>query len=639
MLEMAAIIVLGITAQWIAWKVKVPAILPLLLIGLAVGPFSKFWTGEEEKWLQPIYDQVTGHGLFPGDSLFYFVSLAIGIILFEGGLTLKRKELRGVGPVIGKLITLGSLVTFIGAGIAAHFLINLPWDISFLFAGLIIVTGPTVIAPILQNIPLSRKVGAVLKWEGILIDPIGALVAVLVFDFIISAHEVGHAAGTFSSEALKKFALLVLVGLSLGFLAAHALALMLRKKLIPHYLMNVFSLAMVMGVFVLSDVLEHESGLLTVVVMGMVLGNMDLPQIKEILFFKESLSVLLISILFILLAANINMADLELLDLRALALFGVVILILRPIGVFLSTRNSELRLKEKVFISWVGPRGIVAAGIASLFGLRLTKEGLNVPGAEYIVPLVFLIVLGTVLLNATTARLLARLLGVVLPQSNGIMIVGANDAARVIASYLSDNDRHVVLIDSNQSYIQSAKSLELDAFAANIYTDDLNDKFDLLDMGFLFAMTSSQDVNKYVLNKFKKNFGENGTHRLIGPDELRAHQTDAQFISQQDDYLNLNNIARDFPEMHEIIITSSTQFDQIYKSFANYEKSAPIFIKDTDDTHMLIPSDLSTLDYTKLRSLVYMGKMVDFKDVIEDPSAESTGDSGAKTIDEDLIQK
>ncbi len=637
MLEMAAIIVLGITAQWIAWKVKVPAILPLLLIGLAVGPFSVYWSGEEEKWLQPIYDQITGHGLFPGDSLFYFVSLAIGIILFEGGLTLKRKELRGVGPVIGKLITLGSLVTFVGGGIAAHYLVNLPWDISFLFAGLIIVTGPTVIAPILQNIPLSRKVSAILKWEGILIDPIGALVAVLVFDFIISAHEVGHAAGTFSSEALRKFALLVLVGLSLGFLAAHALALMLRKKLIPHYLMNVFSLAMVMGVFVLSDVLEHESGLLTVVVMGMVLGNMDLPQIKEILFFKESLSVLLISILFILLAANINMADLELLDLRALALFGVVILVLRPIGVFLSTRKSELKLKEKIFVSWVGPRGIVAAGIASLFGLRLTKEGLNVPGAEYIVPLVFLIVLGTVLLNATTARLLAKLLGVVLPQSNGIMIVGANDAARVIAAYLSENDRHVVLVDSNQSYIQSAKSLELDAFSANIYTDDLNDKFDLLEMGYLFAMTSSQDVNKYVLGKFKKSFGENGTHRLIGPEELRSGETNPQFISQQDDYLNLNNIARDYPMMHEVKITGAMQLDQLVKSFANYEKSAPIFLRDTDDMHQLIPADLSTVDQSKLSSLVYMGKKIEFEGMEEDPVQASLEDSGAEAIGEDLI--
>ncbi len=629
MLEMAAIIVLGITAQWIAWKIKVPAILPLLLIGLAVGPFSSYWTGEEGKWLEPMFQESTGKGLFPGNTLFYFVSLAIGIILFEGGLTLKRKEIRGVGPVIGKLITLGSLVTFVGAGVAAHFIIGLSWQISLLFAGLIIVTGPTVIAPILQNIPLSRKVSAVLKWEGILIDPIGALVAVLVFQYIISVHGVDHGHGAhggedaFTTEALRKFATLVLIGLSLGFLAAHALAFMLRKKLIPHYLLNVFSLAMVMGVFVLSDVLEHESGLLTVVVMGMVLGNMDLPQIKEILFFKESLSVLLISILFILLAANINMEDLQLLmDIRTIILFLVVILVLRPLGVFLSTHGSELKLKEKIFISWVGPRGIVAAGIASLFGLRLSQGDHPVAGAEYIVPLVFLIVLGTVLLNATTARLFARLLGVTLPKSNGVLIVGANYAGRVIGKYLADNDRHVVLIDSNQGYINLAKEAELEAFSANVYTDDLDDKFDLLDMGYLFAMTSSSEVNEFVCGKFKKNIGENGTFKLISSQELKSGTRSSRFLSQQDDYLNLNNIARDYPNMHEVTIENLGHYDHILSTLSNETYSAPFFLKNPDDSLVIIPESRDGLNMQGKHKLVYLGKELDEEKLehkVEDP--------------------
>ncbi|NRA50325.1 MAG: cation:proton antiporter, partial [Phaeodactylibacter sp.] len=301
MLELAGIIVLGIFAQWLAWRTKVPAILPLILIGLLVGPISTFFTHDGEKLLEPLLlkGEEGGIGIFPDKYLFSFVSLAIGVILFEGGLTLKKKEIEGVGPAILKMITVGSLITFIGAGLAAHYIMELNWAVSFLFGALIIVTGPTVIAPILQNIPLNRNVSTVLKWEGILIDPIGALVAVLVFEFIRSA----EGGVEFTSHALISFFQILLIGLAMGAMAGYALYQLIIRELIPHYLLNVFTLAMVLLIFVFSDVLAHESGLLSVVVMGMVLGNMDVPWLKEILSFKESLSVLLISILFIILAA------------------------------------------------------------------------------------------------------------------------------------------------------------------------------------------------------------------------------------------------------------------------------------------------------------------------------------------------
>ena len=184
MIELAGIVILGIIAQWVAWRLKLPAILPLILIGLLVGPISTLYTDDGSKLIEPIWNGEKG--LFPGDGLYYFVSLAISIILFEGGLTLKRSEIRNLGPVITKLITVGTLVTFFGAGLAAHYIFDLSWQMSFLFSALIIVTGPTVITPILRNIPLKKNVSTVLKWEGILIDPIGALVAVLVFEFISS---------------------------------------------------------------------------------------------------------------------------------------------------------------------------------------------------------------------------------------------------------------------------------------------------------------------------------------------------------------------------------------------------------------------------------------------------------------------
>ena len=310
MTEIALIIVLGIFAQWIAWKWRVPAILPLILIGLIVGPVSQLWLGGE-KWIDPLYEGEGDHqGLFLQNSMFSFVSLAIGIILFEGGLTLKIKEIQGVGRAIGRLITLGSLVTFIGAAVAVHYLCLLSWDFSFLFAALIIVTGPTVIAPILRNVPLNRNVATVLKWEGILIDPIGALAAVLVYEFIIASLG-GEGIGHFSQEAFITFVNVLAVGVFVGVSAALLLKLMITRDWIPHYLLNVFTLALVLLVFVMSDAVAHESGLLTVVVMGMTLANLKVPNLKEILDFKESLTILLISILFIILSANIDIAELQ----------------------------------------------------------------------------------------------------------------------------------------------------------------------------------------------------------------------------------------------------------------------------------------------------------------------------------------
>lgn len=606
MLELAGIIILGILAQWLAWKVKVPAILPLILIGLLVGPISTFWTHDGHKLLEPIYESENG-GIFPSKYLFSFVSLAIGIILFEGGLTLKRREVAGVGPVILKLITLGSLVTFIGSGLAAHFIMGLPWPIAFLFGGLVIVTGPTVIAPILQNVPLNRNISTVLKWEGIIIDPIGALVAVLVFEFIRSA----EGGVEFTSHAFIQFIQIILIGIALGYLAAITLYQMIKHDFIPHYLLNVFTLAFVLGVFVFSDIMAHESGLLSVVVMGTVMGNLDVPRLKDILYFKESLSVLLISVLFIVLAANIDVKDLEIVfkDWRSLGLFCTVALVLRPLGVFLSTHRSELSLNEKLFISWVGPRGIVAAGIASLFGITLANDG--VPGAEYITPLVFMIVLGTVLLNATTARLVAGLLGVTLENSEGILFIGANTAARTIAKYLIDNNRHVVMVDNNPGSIEKACQIGIEAFVVNIYQDDLEEYFELLDMGYLIALTSSGEVNNYAVNKYQKVFGENGTFRLITSEELvqdKSELPNQGIFSYTDDFLNISEVARDYPAMHEVVINDMDHLKYLMQRTMEDIKVIPLFTKAPNGEILMLPANIEEISLEEGMQLVYMGR-------------------------------
>ena len=608
MLELAGIIILGILAQWVGWKLKLPAILPLILIGLLVGPISTLYTSDHSKLLEPIWNGTKG--LFPGDGLFYFVSLAISIILFEGGLTLKREEILNVGPVILKLITVAVVITFFGAGFATHFIIGLSWEMSFLFSALIIVTGPTVITPILRNIPLKKDLSAILKWEGILIDPIGALVAVLVFEFISLEHQ-----GGFTQTALLEFGKIVLFGGTFGFTFAHGLAFAIKRKIIPHYLLNVFTLASVLGVFVLSDIFAHESGLLAVVVMGLVLGNNNIPNLKELLYFKESLSVLLISILFILLGANINLIDLLLIaNWKTVTLFVVVVFLVRPVGVFVSSIGSGLKFNEKMFISWVGPRGIVAAGIASLFGTRLSAAG--EPGAEYITPLVFMIVLGTVLLNATTARMFAKLVGVFQSKSEGILIVGASKVSRLIALYLQRNDRYVVLVDSNQDNIETTKTLGLDAIEANIFNDDLIDNIELSNVGFLMALTGNDAINKKAINKFRSEFGENGTYRMITEEEMN-HQSPSPIeglFSNTHDFAKLSEVASRYPGISEVSLASKSQLISVIEITSKEDYIVPLFVKVPNGEIQIISSYEHVVETFQEGSiLAYLGKPIDIE--------------------------
>ncbi|WP_298237275.1 sodium:proton antiporter [uncultured Algibacter sp.] len=607
MLELSGIIILGILAQWVAWKLKIPAILPLILIGLLVGPVAaEFLSEDGTKWIEPIWNGEKG--LFPGEGLYYFVSLAISIILFEGGLTLKRSEIKTVGPVITKLITLGSAITFFGAGLVAHFIFNLSWELSFLFSGLIIVTGPTVITPILRNIPLKKDISTVLKWEGILIDPIGALVAVLVFEFISVEGDSG-----FTKTALMEFGKIILFGTTFGFTFAHGLAFAVNKKLIPHYLLNVVSLSTVLLVFVESEIFAHESGLLAVVVMGMVLGNSKLENIKELLYFKESLSVLLISILFILLAANINIEDLLLLyTWKTAIIFAIIVFVIRPLGVFLSTSGSKLKFNEKLFISWVGPRGIVAAGIASLFGSKLIKQG--VEGAEYITPLVFTIVLGTVLLNATTARLFAKWVGVFLKKSEGILIIGASKVSRLLGHYLVTNNRHVVLIDSNESNIEAAKELGLEAISTNIYSETLTDNIELNDVGYLMALTGNPDINKYAINKFSEQFGENGAFRLVSAKEMEDDNNNPKegLFSHTDDYNTLLELTEKYPSINEITLEDKEHYLRLIEITNKDKDIIPLFIKDTEgELHIISSYNLDVETIEEGFQLVYLGKLFD----------------------------
>lgn len=484
LISLAGIGVLGIACQWLAWWARLPAILFLLLCGMIVGPVTGL--------LKP--DDLFAELLFP------MVSLSVAVILFEGSLTLKLDEIRGLASVVRNLITVGALITWLITAIATHILIGFPYELSFLFGAVVVVTGPTVIMPILRTVRPNAKIANILRWEGIVIDPLGALLAVLVFDFIISSQ---------ADNALEIISLvfgrIVLIGATTGALAAYFLGEILRRHLIPEYLRNVLTLTLVFAVYAGADYLAHESGLLAVTIMGMVLANLKDTDIDDILDFKESLSVLLISGLFIILAARVEFYQLEEIGWHALGILAVMMFLARPIAVWVSTFTSDLKPKEKLLISWIGPRGIVAAAVASLFAIRLEAEGY--PEASLLVPLTFFIIIGTVVLQSATAKYIAHWLGVRGPPPTGLLIVGAGNVARAIARALQESEINVILTDSNWENISQARMDGLNTYYGNPTSEHADRNLDLTGIGKMLAMTGNATQNALASLRFKSEFG------------------------------------------------------------------------------------------------------------------------------------
>jgi NhaP-type Na+/H+ or K+/H+ antiporter len=572
MYEIGGLIIIGVVAQWLAWRFRVPAILPLILAGILIGPGWEWYT--DHRLLNPRFDSEAGTGLFPGNLLYSFVSLSIGLILFEGGLTLRLKEIRGLADSIFRLTTYGAFTTTVVAGLAAHFIIGLSWQIAFLFSTLIVVTGPTVIAPIMRQINVKRQVATVLKWESIVIDPVGAFLAVLFYNFILAYY---HPEATVY-EALVKFVQSGLVGIGLGFVVGHLLFLLISRLYVPRYLLNIVTLGFVVLAFLLSDVIAHESGLLTTVVMGAYLANREVPFLHDILDFKESLTLLLISLLFILLSANMTVDQITLvLSQESLLVFLIVVFLARPLGVFWSLSTSELSWRDKAFISWVGPRGIVAAGVASLFGIELAKEG--VPGAEYITPLVFLIVLGTVLLNATLAGLLARKLKVSLPEGSGVLIFGAAEGARFLATSLQDSGRDVVLVTPNRAEADVAEEANLTAVVTPVDSDELDSLVDMTDIGYVLALTGNDEDNFYLLNAYRSREGIRGTYRLITRKEIQVQRFSREALfGQYASYLLFNRLARTVDTVHYVTIRGENELDPLLARLRE-RKIIPLYLR------------------------------------------------------------
>lgn len=496
----AIIAALGGGAQWLAWRLGLPSILILLPFGFAAGAVG---------WVDP--DQLMGDLLLP------LVSVSVALILYEGGLTLKISELREAGRVVTNLVTVGMVITWAAAAIGAHLIFDLSLSLSILLGAILVVTGPTVIGPLLRHIRPAGAVGPVLKWEGIVIDPIGALLAVLVFEVIV----IGDA-GAAMPQVIKGLVKTIFAGGGLGLAAAWGLTFLLRRFLIPDFLQNAVSLVLVVGVFVLTNHIQHEAGLLAVTVMGFALANQKQTDIAHIVEFKENLRVLLISALFILLAARLKPSDLTEVLLPGLLFVGVLILVARPLSVLASTVGTSLKRNARMMIAGMAPRGIVAAAVTSVFALRLEEVGIE--QADRLVPITFVVIMGTVALYGLFSPLLARRLGVGDMNPQGIIFVGAHPWVRDLAMLIQKRGIRVLVADTNYENAAAARMAGIPTYGDSILGDHALDEIDLSGLGKLMAVTPNDWINILSIQRFSHLFGRANCYQITPSADARKRR-------------------------------------------------------------------------------------------------------------------
>jgi len=500
----AVAVVAGVCGQALARRLKVPAILPLLLTGVLLGPS-----------LLGVIDPGS-----LGDGLRVLVGFGVAIILFEGGLSLKPSAFRSAGRAIRNLVTIGALVTWLGCTLVARLCFpHLGWELALLFGALVIVTGPTVIQPLLHSVKPRQRVGDVLRGEAILIDPIGALLAVLVLEYLVEADTEG------TGQVALAFLERVGLGSLLGAGGAFALQLLLKRpQVLARDLRNLAVVAGAIGLYALSETILAESGVLTVTLAGFLLGWLHPPGLQEVEEFKGQLTVMMVSIVFVLLAADLELRGIVALGWPGVALVVAIIVVVRPLTIFASTFGSSLALREKLFLSWIAPRGIVAAAVSSLFALILEAQG--EPGGRVVMNMTFAVIAGTVIVQAPTARAVGRRLGVLEMRQDGILFVGANAVARGLARSLDRAGYQVQLLDRSAYQVEQARSLGLNAKRADALDALQIEKLDLHGIGHMLAVTPSDSVNRLALQVYSDEFGRENVRALrmtSSPEESASH--------------------------------------------------------------------------------------------------------------------
>lgn len=546
--QLMVVALVGFLCQWGAWRAKVPAILPLLLCGIALGVFGVINTKDVS-----------------GDVLMPWVSIAVAIVLFEGSLTLKFSELKGLARPVHNLVTIGALITWIIMTATAYWAIDdLSFDLALLFGALVTVTGPTVIVPLLRSVRPVASVSRILRWEGIVIDPIGALLAVLAYELVLARS---------SQEALPSAILLFVytigVGAIAGYVAARGMGAVLRRHWLPEYLRSYFVLAFVIGQYVLVNEVVEESGLMAVTVCGITLANLRGINTSDILSFKENLTVLLISALFIVLASQLDIDQLVSLGIPALIILLVAQFVARPLSVLASTHGSSLNWREKALLSWVSPRGIIAASVSALFAERLA--GQHIEGGDLMVPLTFMIIIGTVLLQSLTTRPIARLLKVAEPAPVGFLIIGANPVARAIAEVLHKNDYSLTVIDTNWGNIKEARMMGLRTFYGHPVSSYADRELNLVGIGRMLGLSQYHELNTVAAMRYRMEFGEPNIYTLtetVGKDDKHTANDDymGKFLFHDDlTYGMLEQLVNEGARVRQTKLSAEFSFEDYTK--------------------------------------------------------------------------
>ena len=505
LIALTLIVVFGTGAQWLSWKLRLPSILLLLASGFLAGP---------------VFGLIDPELLF-GGMLFPFVSMSVAIILFEGSLSLKLSELSQIGASLAYILSVGVFITWGLATLGASYILGLDTFQSLLLGAILVVTGPTVIGPMLRQIRPVGQVGQIARWEGIVIDPIGAVLAVLVFEALVP-HGAGES-GTGTSQAFYSLFQTILYGGGFGGLSAAILAFVLKRHAVPDHLESLVTMLFVLVAFTASNLCQSESGLVAVTLMGIILANSGVT-LKHIVEFKESLSLLLISGLFILLAARVELNSFLELGWQGIAYVAFMILLVRPLAIHISTIGSKLSWRERLLLSWLAPRGIVAAAVASVFALHM-KEG-----GEKLVPATFLVIVGTVVVYGFTAFPLARRLGLASSDPQGVLILGANPLARAIGNALQEAGIAVLVVDSNRWNISTARMEGLRTANINILDEEAAEALDLGGIGRLIALTPNDEVNSLCAIHFSEVFGRANVFQLVPQRRAEKHEQSAAHL-------------------------------------------------------------------------------------------------------------
>lgn len=482
---------LGIACQWVAWRLRFPAIVLLSITGLLIGPAFGV--------LDPSKDF--------GDLLDPVIKLGVAIILFEGGLNLKLHELKEAGAALRRMVTIGVALAWGLGSAAAHYLGGFSWPVALVFGAIIVVTGPTVIMPLLRQARLQKRPASLLKWEGIVNDPIGALLAVLVFQYFV--YSVG---GVAILQVAKSVALAMAAALLLGFGGAYVLGQAFRRGFVPEFLKAPIMLVSVLCIYVAADQVQHEAGLLATTVFGLVLGNLGLPSIDEMRRFKEYITILLVSSVFILLTADLDPRQILHLDWHSLALLLAILFLVRPITIWLSTMGTGLPWQERALVAWIAPRGIVAAAVAGVFAPQLLQNGYS--DANKLVPTIFALIITTVVLHGFSVGWLARRMGLASEKQNGVLIVGASPWSVALGQTLQSLEVPVLIVDTSWHRLRPARLAGLRIGFGEILSDIMEESLELNDIGYVLAASDNDAYNALVCTRFSTEIGRTNVFQL-----------------------------------------------------------------------------------------------------------------------------